>query len=917
MAKKRTKPTKKQTSRRSLNAFELAEREINGNESDSFTPHYKNKKDYLRLNGTIVNPNKLHNDDSDNIDDSDDDFEDEELDSDEALNSEDDYDVLNSKFSQTIRDKNNNELTLGNQEEEEEGGYTSIDEEELMPLSKVWDINVNNPKESAGDNSSSEDDSALELDDRDEEDADSESEKDADSESEEVNDDIHSDDPFDEVSDDDEEVNLNTVTSKLNKENDKSSNLFKKLDTYADGEENEFALPGISSSGLFNTSADNNTSSGKKLKLTDLLSVVDDKKALDKATLLKEAPKPMAVPLPQRIQKRHERKIAYELSKDEVNKWKDTVQQNRRADHLSFPLVSKSHPVEASTFTPVEKPVTELEEKVGKMLKDSNLVEITKRESKFEDIATATMSPEEMKKRTTELRLMRSLMFREERKARRIKKIKSKAYHRVKKKEMLRNKALISEDADQDSDEEASEKHDIQRAKERMTLKHKTTSKWAQDMIKHGMTKDQSTREEMEEMLAQSERLKSKILGHGSDDSDEGDTFNGNLSDLERENDDANAKTSSNSQAHVGKSGVLNMAFMKNAEAREKKKNQEMLGELRNLENGDDTELFKSGAKDMGANIILNQGRRVYTPAASDSNINIKEHDKRVLEENEMDGSRDIVKRVKDRHDKKIKERNNSKPVKAVDKNENENEFVNKVIGNANPWLNEDSDNEGYSGQKTGKVNVVDENSSKQSKMENKINKNKAKHARKSKNKNHANEDLILNLDAGSTLNIVDPYGGSEDEQVAFQQQNVIAEAFAGDDVVSNFEEEKKRVAIDEDDKEVDVTLPGWGEWAGSGTNKHKKRKYIKKVKGLVNKEKRRDKNLKNVIINEKVNKKNLKYQSSAVPFPYESKEQYERSLRMPIGQEWASSNTYSKMIKPRIMTKPGVVIDPLKEPFK
>nr|6ZQB_UN Chain UN, U3 small nucleolar RNA-associated protein 14,U3 small nucleolar RNA-associated protein 14 [Saccharomyces cerevisiae S288C] len=70
-----------------------------------------------------------------------------------------------------------------------------------------------------------------------------------------------------------------------------------------------------------------------------------------------------------------------------------------------------------------------------------------------------------------------------------------------------------------------------------------------------------------------------------------------------------------------------------------------------------------------------------------------------------------------------------------------------------------------------------------------------------------------------------------------------------------------------------------------------------------------------NVIINEKVNKKNLKYQSSAVPFPFENREQYERSLRMPIGQEWTSRASHQELIKPRIMTKPGQVIDPLKAP--
>ena len=143
----------------------------------------------------------------------------------------------------------------------------------------------------------------------------------------------------------------------------------------------------------------------------------------------------LSVPLPQRIQKRHERKAAYEISKDEVNKCNDVVLQNRRVEHLSFavnPTVEHNH---ASTFTRLsDKPQTELQTEVEKVLSESNLVDLQK-ENTFEKLATAKMTPEEM-------RLMRELMFREEKKSKRIKKIKSKSSHRIKKKEMLRNKEL-------------------------------------------------------------------------------------------------------------------------------------------------------------------------------------------------------------------------------------------------------------------------------------------------------------------------------------------------------------------------------------------------------------------------------------------------------------------------------------------
>lgn len=69
------------------------------------------------------------------------------------------------------------------------------------------------------------------------------------------------------------------------------------------------------------------------------------------------------------------------------------------------------------------------------------------------------------------------------------------------------------------------------------------------------------------------------------------------------------------------------------------------------------------------------------------------------------------------------------------------------------------------------------------------------------------------------TLAVNDIYqDGSEDEDESvptmFKQKDLIKQAFAGDDVVSEFENEKKRVIEEEDDKEEDLTLPGWGDWA-------------------------------------------------------------------------------------------------------
>ncbi|SCU83112.1 LANO_0B08350g1_1 [Lachancea nothofagi CBS 11611] len=848
---------------RAQNALEIAAREL-----DSSSDQESGFSRDPRRNGTVINPHRKGSDDEEE------EFEDDDIDSDEALGSGDELDVMNSKFSQTIRDRQkagkSASLSL---DDEDDGGYTSIDEDDLMPLSAVWDMD----EKTTGAQDS------LNLDDNDQVEEEEQSDGD-DDESEDDDDDEEEEDPFDEVSEGEEDIELNTVTANLRKASEKAQ--YRRLDNAAIGEENEYALPSFSSD-------------RKKLNLADMMSVIEDKEAVEKAGLIKGKTQALSVPLPQRIQQRHDRRAAYEISKDEVSKWRDVVQQNRQAEHLSFPLNPQTQHNDGSMFTPSEKSVeTELEQKVDSLLESSNLANPEK-ESTFEEIDTAKMSPEEMRKRTSELRLMRELMFREERKAKRIKKIKSKAYHRIKKKELLKNKELI-----EDSEDESDTERDVARARERMSLKHKTTSKWAKDMVKHGMTKDKQTRDEMEEMLRQGERLRAKVVGH-----DSGSESDSDISDVEKDDNSRSTQEESKLRGNLGKTGVMNMAFMKNAESRRAEANKEAISQLRALESGQEPSSSTEDNESNGANININAGRRVYAPGTEESINELNRIEESLKQDAEDDNSKSLSTRMAKSGNKKNKKH---KQEKASEKKSS----AEKGEGESNPWL-EGSDDEQHV-KRSSKVKIVDENSSKLSKSANKIAKEKAKQTSKSSGKRNRDEDQLLDVDSENKMQLLDPYdqGGEDVDGFMFKQQDVIAEAFAGDDVEDKFQQEKKRVAIDEDDKVEDVTLPGWGDWAGAGAAPTKKRKF-KKVKGTVEKDKRKDKNLKNVIINEKVNKKNLKYQSSAVPFPFESREQYERSLRMPLGQEWTSRASHQRMIKPRILTKPGMVIDPLKAPFK
>ncbi|KAG8896638.1 hypothetical protein FRB99_008790 [Tulasnella sp. 403] len=69
----------------------------------------------------------------------------------------------------------------------------------------------------------------------------------------------------------------------------------------------------------------------------------------------------------------------------------------------------------------------------------------------------------------------------------------------------------------------------------------------------------------------------------------------------------------------------------------------------------------------------------------------------------------------------------------------------------------------------------------------------------------------------------------------ALRQRHLVAQAFAGDNVVEEFEEEKRREIEKTAPREEDVSVPGWGTWAGAGVKRKRKidPRFIKKIEGV------------------------------------------------------------------------------------
>lgn len=156
-------------------------------------------------------------------------------------------------------------------------------------------------------------------------------------------------------------------------------------------------------------------------------------------------------------------------------------------------------------------------------------------------------------------------------------------------------------------------------------------------------------------------------------------------------------------------------------------------------------------------------------------------------------------------------------------------------------------------------------------------------------------------------------------------QEELIAAAFAStaDADEEEFDAEKKaenEAAM----PKVEAQLPGWGSWAGMGAEKAETKQEAKARRRKEEQEKqrvaearknapaRRDAGMGRVILSEKRDKKAAKLLVKAVPFPYKTREEYERAMRVPLGPQWNTSAGFAGLTRPELTSKTGQNIKPL-----
>ena len=230
------------------------------------------------------------------------------------------------------------------------------------------------------------------------------------------------------------------------------------------------------------------------------------------------------------------------------------------------------------------EPTTSLEKTIDSLLRESGL-RTDKEITSFEDLALKKVSIDEVQQRQAQLRAMRELMFRQDQKAKRIAKIKSKTYRRIHKKEREREMARKTAAGEEDGEEDSVErrlKAETARARERMTLRHKNTGDWARKMLNRGQH-DLETRQAISEQIRRGDDLQRKVLG--IEESDDGEDVESSseqdLDELIRDPSKWGEEQSQRDQNGEIRKGVMGMKFMRDAEERQKQVNAEQTAEIK------------------------------------------------------------------------------------------------------------------------------------------------------------------------------------------------------------------------------------------------------------------------------------------------------------------------------------------------
>jgi len=645
--------------------------------------------------------------------------------------------------------------------------------------------------------------------------------------------------------------------------------------------------------------------SGKKVTVEELIAATGvssgqsgDLKAVQK---LSKKLKPLEAPLPGPIQARAERRAAYDQSKKDIKKWMPLVKSQREAPTLQLTSGgTESHRITslsavASNHTPENK----MELEVAAMLEAAGAHTASAVAESEEALAMRMMDAGEAKARKEELAKQRALLFYHEVKAKRLKKIKSKDYRRrLKKAEKNRQEGagedgmlMLGKEELQQQQEEA----EYERAKERLTLKHKNTSQFIRRAIKRGAKHpDEGTREAIAEQLRIGQEIRRKVHAfRDKEDSDSSDGSGDDSSDDERRDERLSRKLAAAARdvlegdvpGNGTEKGLMSLPFMKRSMEKQKQRAEE---QARDVLDGDGGGTGGRRSDEEARRGLLKFGSGV-TSASGGAYRDVDDQEFFEDRDDDDDVDEDVeakIRRLEANGGAKSQESADVAPSNSLSFIPSKNFQGTKegfVFTKGSNGLGYYAEQPGTAGASAGSKALAQ--------------KPKApKMPKKQEKRGSAKRTAPLQL---------------------FSQEDLIRKAFAGDDVVDEFKKSKaEEVEAELPQEEVPGELPGWGTW--SNPNK-KEPAWVRDAKAKAESKKaaaaraRKDASMEFVVISEKWDARNAsKYKTQAVPFPFNSKETYERSMRQPLGKDFNTVDSFRNLTRPAVVKDSGVIIEPL-----
>lgn len=377
----------------------------------------------------------------------------------------------------------------------------------------------------------------------------------------------------------------------------------------------------------------------------------------------------LPAPLAPLHQAKVERLAAKERMGTKVKKWDETVKAMRGistkdgADdpeqRLVLPLRSEGEGKGTTGAELVAKfnPQNDMERKMADLIASTGMSSnglLATESSALMDALPANSSEKSAAhdaKRTAQLRLARDLMFRAERKAKRIAKIKSRTFRKIAKKSRARALAKGGDGEEEltfeemaeldaldggDRAEQERERLETLRAQERATLRHASGGasagggRWAKGLKgMEGMNDD--LREAMRTRESKQAMLRRKILGNDDEgNDDDGDDARSNSGSDDDERDESGIKASAydelaqlrssatqNGSKELPK-GLMGMKFMQKALANKDAQVDKMVDDFAMQvgdENADDRAEYEESIRNGGELVKGNPGRMVFGPA--------------------------------------------------------------------------------------------------------------------------------------------------------------------------------------------------------------------------------------------------------------------------------------------------------------